>query len=287
MAIQTLIKSVGGTIETYFEAARPASVTVTLYTDTGSKKVDGVAGSVDSVSTTVSSAVSANSTTVALSSASGVVSGRRYILGTTGSTAPQEVVTVKSLSASTATLFAPTAYAHNSGDAFRCGRVTYTVSSTSADAVWYGGWADFAPDSGDTQTETVDCALRKIPDNLLDKADLLQVFPKGQKMLDAELDLPKALREARDQFLVEVGGKVRVHQMYGAQEFKRGAALTFWLLRRYSFGDEWQPIFEQMSKDREREMTKLQAQIPVDTDNDSTTDGPFDHNFVAGLLNRA
>lgn len=284
---QTIIEDVGGEIETTFLAARPASCTVTLKTSSGTVKIDGETATVDSVSTTVSSAVAAGATTVALASATSVVSGRRYMLGLQGSTAPQEVVTAKSLSASTVTLFHPTVYAHASGDAFRCGRVTYTVPSGSADVTWFDGYAVFTPNTGDPVTEVVECALRKIPEDLIDKPDCLQVFPKGIEMLDSELDWPKGLREARDLFLSMVGGKVRTMTMIGNEDFKYGAALTFWLMRRFAFGDAWRETMNDMETERNRIIGKLQSMVPVDADQDGTTDGAGDGGMTSGIVERA
>lgn len=287
MGIQTLVKDVGGTIETYFEDARPSSVTVTVYTGEGAKKIDGEAATVDSVSTTVSSAVTKCTTTVALTSAASVVSGRRYILGVDESTAPKEIVTVKSVDSSTATLFAPTLYAHNSGDAFRGGRVSYSFPAASADVTWFDGYADWTPASGDPITETVDCALRKIPDDLIDWSYCLRWFPKGGKTVDAELDMRAALRDARDRFLRRLGGRVRTHKMLGSADFKLGAALEFWAQRMVSWGEEWAEDRAEMEKRIQDEVDKLRSTVPVDIDDDNSTQGTFDVNRTTGFIGRS
>lgn len=287
MASQTIIKDVGGTIETFFSTQRPATCTVSLYTDRGGAKVDAASATVDTVSTTVSSAVAAAATTVALADASGVISGRRYMLGLASSTEPLEVVTVRSLASSTATLVYPAVYAHSSGAAFRGGRVSYTVAAASTDVTWWDGYAVFTPATGDPQTEQVDSCLRKIPDTFPDISDVLQVFPKGKKMLDAELDLSRALRSARDQFLRDVGGKVRAQSYLGVDDFRYAAALRFWITRRPSMGEQSGLELDWLQKEYERELVKLMAQSPADAEQDGVTSGPFDGGMTSGIIERA
>lgn len=286
MPNQVLIKDVGGTVETYFLDRRPATCTVTLYSDQAAVKVDAASATVDPVSTTVS-AVTAGTTTVTLADASSVVSGRRYILGLTASTAPQEIVTVKSLSSSTATLVHPTLYAHNSGDAFRGGRVYYTVASTAVTGTWFGGYAVFTPNSGDTQTEAVDCAIRKIPDYLCDLAFCYLVFPEGKSNLSSKLDINLALREARNSFLRDLGGKFQVQCMLADDDLRYGCALRFWLMRRFEFGPDWSEMMDKLQVEYEHEVAKLQSQMPVDADGDGVTTGPGDGGITSGRLERA
>lgn len=286
MPNEVLIKNVGGTVETYFVDRRPATCTVTLYSDQGSIKVDAASATVDPVTTTAS-VITAGTTTVTLADASSVVSGRRYILGTTASTAPQEIVTVKSLASSTATLVHPTLYAHNAGDAFRGGRVYYTVASTAVTGTWFGGYAVFTPDAGDPLTEAVDCSLRKIPDYLCDLAYCYLVFPEGKAKLSARLDVSLALKEARNSFLRDLGGKFQVQCMLADDDLRYGCALRFWLMRRFEFGPDWTEMMDKLQAEYEHEVAKLQTQMPVDGDSDGVTTGPNDGGVTSGRLERA
>jgi len=287
MSNQSIIKDIGGTIETFFATLRPATCTVSLYTDQGAAKVDAASATVDTVSTTASSATAVSATTVALASATGVVSGNRYIYGTLSSTAPQEVVTVRSVTASTATLAHPLIYAHNSGDAFRGGRVSYTVTVGAADGYWWDGYAVFTPDTGDPVTEWIDCTRRKVPDALIDKSDVLMIFPKGQKMLDSELDLPRALRQARDQFMLDMGGKFRALTIVGTADLKYVCALLFWIMRGPSMGPDWESSVKMWEAEYQKWKLKLQSQLPVDGDQDGTTSGEEDGGFTSGMIERS
>ena len=287
MPIQTLVKDVTSTLETFFYGARPTSCTVTLKTDRAATKINAAAATVDTVNTTTSAAVAAGATTIAVDSASGIVSSRRYILGVDASTAPQEVVTVKSVASSTATLFAATLFAHNSGDTFAGGRVSYDVPAASCDTTFWDGYAVFTPLTGDPITEVVDCALRKIPDDLISISDVQQVFPRAKEMLCAVLDVSKALTEARVKIMQDVGGPVRTSTMIGNEEFKYAASLAFWLRRRYAFGDEWVETYDKMAEDYEHVIAKLRAQIPADVDQDGITSGREDGGRTMPRLERA
>jgi len=283
--IQALIKGRSGTIETNFLGARPSTCTVSLYTGEGATKVDEASATVDTVNTTLSAQALKGASSLALADDTSVVVGRRYAIGTQSSTQPREVVTVASLASSVATLWAPLNYTHASASTFGGTRVSYAVT-TEADVLWWDGYADFTPDTGDVQTEVVDCVLRKIPENLIDETDVLRVFPKMGKILDTELDLPGALREARDEFLRAFGGKNRAYCALGADHFRRPAAITFWLLRRYALGPEWAAEMELMEKERDVLISKLESQIPFDNDQDGVTTSANDGGSTVIRLSR-
>jgi len=284
---QVLTKNVGGTVEAQFLDRQPASCLVSVYTGEGAAKVSAAAATVDTVNTTLNGAVAAKATSIVVTSATGIITNRRYRIGGTAAAEADEVVTVKAVSGTTVTLWAPLVVAHSSGATFQGTRVSYAVTSTSADNVWTNGWATFTPPTGDSITEAVECYLTKIPEFLCDESDLRLVFPKLGKNLDAEMDMPAALREARDEVLMDLGGKNRAHTFLGAAEFRRQAALKFWLLRRYSFGDEWTAQFTAMEAEYEKRKTELIATMPIDADQDGTTSGVNDTGFVSGRLDRA
>lgn len=287
MSLASLVKDVGGTLETYFLDGTPSSCTVNLYNDQGTLKVTAGAATLDPVSTSASSAIASGASTLVLTSAAGVVQGRRYILGALASTEPYEVVTVRSLSASTATLTAPTVTAHSSGAAFKGLRASIAVTSTQADALWAAGHADFIPASGDPITEEVDCCKHKIPEYLCDETDLRQILPKLAKIIDVELDLPRSLREARDQFLIDFGGKFRVNTALGATAFRRPTALRWWLNRRYALGPDWTDEMDKMQTEYQALLQHLQSQTAFDKDGDERTDGVDDHGWTTIQLDRA
>ena len=283
--IQTVIKGRGGTIETYFVDRQVTSCTVSVYTGDGAAKVTDAACTVDSVNTIITAAASAGDVALTLSTVANVAANRRYLL----SGATPEVVTVKAIDQATkiVSLVAPLLHDVENSSAIQGTRVTYAVSSSQADVLWWDGYADFTPNSGDIQSEVVDCVLRKIPDNLIDETDVRSVLPKAAQILDAELDMPNALREARDEFVRQFGGKNRAYCCLGADHFRQPVAIMFWLQRRYALGEEWAPMMERMEQDLAVLIQKIQVQIPFDNDQDGKTNGLNDGGYTTVRIGRA
>ncbi len=257
-----------------------------MYTGQGGLQATG-AGTVDTVSTTLSALAAKGATTLALASATGVVVGRRYGIGAQSGTQPREVVQVKDLASSVATLWAPTMYAHASGATFGGTRVTYALTSAQTSVLWWDGYADFEPNTGDTQNEVVDCVLRKIPENLIDETDLYGVHAELAKMLSAKVDVPTMLRNARDEFIRRLGGKNRAYCALGADHFRRPTALVFFLLCRYMFGPDWQAEGDLMEKELDMLLAKIESEIPFDNDQDGTTTGAGDGGYTTIRVSRA
>ncbi len=281
--LQSILKGRGGTIETYFLDRQPASCVVNVYNGSGGLMVDSASCTVDTTSTTATTAARFEDDTITLASVTGIVPGRRYLLG--GDT-PEEV-SVRSISGLTVQLWAPLANDHVVGATFKGLRVSYTVQAANAGSLWWDGYADFSPDTGDVQTEAVDCVRRKIPDVLISESDIQQIIPQDIKALSAELDVPRAFREAREQMLLDFGGKNRAQTILGADYFRRPCALKFWLMRRFEFGPEWKDQMDILAKEYEDLIERLISQAPVDADQDGTTNGPNDGGFTVITLERA
>lgn len=278
--MQALIKDRGGTVETYFLGRQPASCTVSVFDSEGSLKVDEATCLRDSVSTSLSSSAVEGDRSLSLASSSGIIPGWRYLLG-------DEAVTVKSITGATVTLWAPLARDHASGTTFKGLRVWCDVPSDKANAYWWDGYAVFTPDSGEPQTESVDCVRRMIPYALIDEVDIRDVIPKASLALSVELDLPRAFRQARDRFLVDIGGRNRAHTMLGVDHFRRPCALMFWLMRAFEFGAEYAEQFDRLQARYDELKKEIIAQTPVDTDQDGTTSGPDDRTWGSARVFRA
>lgn len=289
MAIQVVTKAIGGVIETYFLDRQVASCTVTLYTGQGGAKLTAQACTVDPLTTTLAAPAAVGDTSIPLANAVSCFVGRRYLVGSgSGTTSIAETVTVRSLSASTAVLWAPLLNAHAMGTAVKGTRVWYTVSAAACDTTWIGGYADFTPNDGsDNQTESVECYLRPIPKQGCDESDLRLVWPSADKALDTELDLPAAIRQARDRFLYDLGGKNRANVFVGTDIFRDCVAMKFWLLRKMAFGDAWTGQMKDLQDQYDLLIRDIQTQNPADNDQDGTTTGQDDGGFTVGTLERA
>lgn len=286
--LQAVIRDLGGTIETYFSGA-PSTTTVSVYNASGTKKVDEQAATVDSTSTTLAAGAEVGATTFTVASASGMAVGRRYLVG--GSDETPEVAIVKGIAGAVITPWAPLMFAHASGVAVKGLRVSYAVSAAAANELWWDGYALFTPTAGlglEPQVEAVDCVRRMIPYDLIDMGSVRDVLPKAPKALSAELDIPAALRAARDELLLDIGGKNRAHTILGTDQFRRPCALKFWLMRRFELGEEeWGPALDVLQKEYDGLKDRIISQAAVDADQDGATNGPNDRAFVGVRIERA
>lgn len=288
MSIQVVLKNIGGVIETQFLDRQPTSCSVTLYTNAGAAKVTAQTCTIDPLSTTLAADSSAGDTTIALTSAASCIAGRRYLVGDYASSMPPEVVTVRGLTASTATLMAPLMGDHPVSTAVKGTRVWYSVSAAACDNTWINGFADFNPNDGsDVQTEHVECYLRKIPEKGCDETDLRLVFADGAKALSDAMDVPAAIKQARDRFLYDLGGKNRAHAFIGTDVFRQAVAIKFWLLRKFEFGADWADQMKTLQSEYDGLIELIQQQNPADNDQDGTTNGLDDGGFIVATLERA
>jgi len=283
--IQQLMRNAVGQVETYFLDRHVASCTVTVYTGNGGAVVSDVACEVDETDTTLSSAALAGDADLDITDVSDMVVGRRYLIGGTAETS--EAFTVRELTSVSAVLAAPLVYGHASGAAVKGLRVWYDTTAGDVGSLFWDGYAVFQPvDGSREQTESVDCARRPIPVQLIDETDVRLVFPKDTGALSVEFDYRQGLLEARNEYLIDLGGKNRANTVLGVDYHRRSCALKFWLLRRYEFGEEWQPIFDKMEVEYDRRNEKLISQAPVDADQDGATNGPDDRGFTVISLER-
>lgn len=287
--IQAVRQGVGGTIEAHFLGARPTSVAVSVFTNKADVKVAAAVAALDSVNTALSGAVAKGAISIALTSATGVVCGRRYLLGTTNGTEAPEAVTVRKVVATTVTLYAPLMSDHSSGAAFAGTRASYVMTPTDANELWWDGYADWTATggTGETLTEVVECALRPVPRNLIDETYVRAVWAQAHAILPATLDMPLALLEARDVFLGRLGGKNRSHVRMGLDHLRRPCALVFWLLRRYELGDNYERACDKMGEELSMLLGDIDLQIAADNNQDGKTNGPTDGAYISRQTGKA
>ena len=285
--LQAVRKGYGGTIEAHFLGGRPTSATVSVYTGASlTPKVSAGTAVLETVSTTLSAGVSAGATALPLTSGTGVVVGRRYLVGTTNGSEVTEAVTVKRVSGGTATIWAPLMHDHASGAAFAGTRASYAMSAGECDVLWTDGYADWTPNSGEIVNEVVECWLRPIPLRLIDEVDLRRVFADPQDVLPAGLDIPMALLEARDEFLRRLGAKNRAHAALGADHYRRPCALTFWIMREYELGPNYKTRVDDMKAELKALLADSWYQNAFDNNQDSLTTGATDGGYKTGGSDR-
>lgn len=264
--IQSLLVGQGGTVRTFFTGRRPASCTVSLVLDDGTLAIAAQPCMVDPVNTTISAAVAAGDFDVPVTSNLFIVPRQRYLLG-------DEELTIKAVSANVVELWAPLVRDHAAGSAFQGLGITYVVDPSVTTEVWWDGQAVFTPDVGDAQTEVVDCVRRALPDLLISEIDIRKIVPKMAGALSAELDVLTAFADARDNMLMDIGGRDRAETILGVDHFRRLCAYRFWLDRAAEFGDEWAAQMAKIQNEYDRLKALVITEAPQGADDGTATTG--------------
>lgn len=282
--IQQIVLNRTAVVETTFVSGA-TSCTVTIYDGDGQGRVTDAACSIDTTSTTLTTDADPGDTTLGITTTSGMVIGRRYLLG--GTSESKEAFTVRSLTTVSAELVAPLIYDHAVGAPIVGTRAWYNTTVGDAGRMFWDGYAVFQPvDGSREQTESVDCVRRAIPANLIDETDVRKIIPKDMNALSAEFDYRQGLIDARDQYLIELGGKNRASTILGVDYHRRPCSLLFWLMRRAEFGPEWANTFDEMQKEFDRLKDKIISTAPVDADQDGATNGANDRGWTVISVER-
>lgn len=129
--------STPGTLEVYAPLRPDASPTVAVYDGNGSATVAATTSATrDSVETTTAGGTAVGDTQIALASTSGVVPGRRYLVGD-AATEATEFVVVRDVQSTgnVVTLTTPLIYPHGYGESFDGTRISYTFTNAIFTAV--------------------------------------------------------------------------------------------------------------------------------------------------------
>jgi len=199
----------------YLPARADATPTATVYSPNGgSDQTPSV--TLDTVATTLSGAASAGATSVTVTSATGIVAGRRYLLAG-GEDAGGETVTVRAVSSTLVTLVRPLRWAAASGASFVGHRVTLSLSAIASEARHYRAEIAWAV-SAVTQPPFVVPfdVVRYWPRTGLTAEDLRDLDPLFNKRLPAGTWIPAVIDRAWDQLLARVASKVDPGALVGA-----------------------------------------------------------------------
>jgi len=162
----------------------------------------------DAVNTTLSSAAAAGSTSLAVTSATGIVAGRRYLVGGAEATGGESVL-VAAVSGLAVSLARPLARAKASGAAVQGTRITVAVSSAcTAEIVRQSRveWVD--PDTGELIAIPFD-VTRYAPRSHLTESLLLDLDASLRKRLPSGAWVPALIERAWEMLLDDLGTKER------------------------------------------------------------------------------
>lgn len=197
------------TLAVYLPSRPSAAGSATVKDASGATLLASPTVTLDTVNTTLSGAASAGATTLALTSATGVTVGRRYLVGGAESVGG-ETVTVTALSGTTATLARKLRRAQASGATFAGTRMTVALTSACTTTVQEGcrvEWTD--PDTADVLVFDFD-VVRWTPRTHLTIASLHTLDPLLSKRIPEGLWLPDLLDEAWDRLTDDLAAKGRV-----------------------------------------------------------------------------
>lgn len=188
---------------------RPSGAgTSTVFTAEASQ-LETVTPTLDSVNTTLSAAAAAGARTLSATSATGVVAGRRYLVGGP-ETSGGEMVTVASVSGTTLTLARSLRRAQASGATFVSTRLSFAITTSSTAQARRNlrvEWLD--PDTSDLLAIPFD-VTRWSPLTTLTTEDLRAGDALFTKRLPPDLWLPDVMADAWDKITDALATKGRV-----------------------------------------------------------------------------
>jgi hypothetical protein len=263
-------RSTATTIVVDLPARADASPTFVALTPAGGSAQASTNATLDSVSTTLSAAPAAGATSVAVTSATGIIAGRKYLVGGPESVGGERV-TVKSVSGTTITLVRPLRYAKASGAAFQSTRVECAVTSGAVSS--YGrhyrvviSWAvsTVAQPSLDVPFDVV----RYMPLTTLSLDDVTDLDPMLLKRLPAGLWAPARIDRAWEILLRRIASKKCPGALIGAIDLTIPHGYMFRALLAETAGAEFEAYRTLMVERYASELESVLSSAAFDDDMD-------------------
>lgn len=217
-----LQKDVGGTLFTDELDERPdASPTFAVLSPAGGSLATGT-GTVDSVNTTLSATASAGAQTLSVTSATGIVIGRRYRVGGAEAVGG-ETVTVRGISGTTITLVRPLTATAASGVSFDSTRVSFAVSAAACGTIARHHRVEITYTVGAIARPMVSVPFdvtRYALKSGLTREHVRDLDPLLTKRMSAGLWWPAIRDAAWDMILTRIAGKIDPGGLAGAIELQ-------------------------------------------------------------------
>lgn len=280
MIPQTILYEVGGTIDIY-RKTRPSTATVTLKKFNGNAVFEDESATISTINTTVAtSALSQGDTSLIVASATGIAQGSRFWIQDD----PEEVV-VKSVSGTTVTLRRPLLHDHVVGATVEGTRISYAVSSSYADSMFWDGYAEWTLD-GSLTDKTSACCLRCSAQRLASVVDLFDIDSRLYNKFPKDFDFERALDNAHEYVLRKLASNGRIYQVSTGMEFIRATALAVFMNYYMPLeGSELYSVF----KDKVNEaINDINIIVPKDYNQDGKiTSDEHHHRFGSVKIQRA
>ena len=188
---------------------RPTGAGTAVVRESSGGALETITPTLDSVNTTITADVAAGRATLAVTSATGITRGRRYLLDG-AEDGGGEQVTVTGISSLTLTLARVLRRAHASAATFVSTRLSFPITAASTATVGRNlrvEWTD--PDTSDVVAVPFD-VVRWSPLTTLTSEDLRGADPLFTKRIPADLWLPDTITAAWDKITDALATKGRV-----------------------------------------------------------------------------
>ncbi|MEE9366923.1 MAG: hypothetical protein V3W44_09575 [Dehalococcoidales bacterium] len=278
---QHIVKDVAGSITLDIQGTLPTAVTATLTTGTNAAIFTDKAGTISTADTTLSSAVTAGDRTIAVASATGVAYGVDLVIRT-----PTEHVRVKSVAATTATLWRPLLQDHASASVVQGTQVAVAVTAAQAATLFWDGRCGFTLDSVLHSYVAVECTkypllriatIQDCYDHLSDRLD---------QVVSGETDTESVMDVAHEMVLTRIGAKARVRVFPGGPEFIEATALAL-AVRMYRQREAKAELYERYRIELNEAIDRIVAIVPRDDDQDGIPEGHERINMRSSRIHRA
>ena len=209
-------KSQAKTHEIYLPARPSGTPVATVYGPNGETIEASATVTVDSANTTISADATLGSQSLSLTSASGVVVGKKYLVGGEEAGSGEEV-TIKSISGLTAYLVRPLILSRLSGVSFASSRITVAASAIATCGRGYRievSWSD-ASGAREPLTYGLD-VTRYSPVSGLTIELVRDVDPAFTKRLPSAVWWPALLAQSWERVLTRLAAKVEPGALQGA-----------------------------------------------------------------------
>ena len=224
----------------------------------------------DTVNTTLSGAAAAGASSVTVTSASGIVVGRKYLLAGAEATGGERV-TVKSIASTTITLVRPLRFAKASGATFQSSRLTMAVTAAAVPSYGrhYRATISWAVSTVAQDAVHVDFDVcRYVPSTVLSLDDVSDLDPMLAKRLPAGLWVPALMDRAWDMMLRRIASKKEPGSLIGSVDLTTPHSYLVRALLAETAGEDFAAYHTSMVERYVTELESVLASAAFDDDMD-------------------
>ncbi len=263
--------STARTIDVELDQRAAATPTFRLLTPQGGEAIAATAVTMDTVDTTLAGAAAAGAQTVSVTSATGLVVGRKYLLAGAES-AGGERVTVKAINGTTITLARPLRIAKTILATFQSTRLSCAITAGSVGTIarHYRIEITYALSS-----VTQPCAVfpldvvRVVPTTTLTGDDIADLDPIFAKRIAAGVWMPALIERSWEMLCRRFAARVDPGAILGSRDFTTPHSYLTRELVLEGAGPDFEPMRVLMAKRFKEEFDAACAETPVDNNQDA------------------